>query len=140
MLWQCPSTLRCDLGRLQAFLDALDRWPEVRHALEFRHRSWFDDRVQRCLGEHDVAICQSDAADWPRWDAVSTDLVYVRLHGHTRTYLSRYRAATLGRWAERIRSWVAEGRSVHVYFDNTAAGVAVGDAERLRALASTFSP
>jgi uncharacterized protein YecE (DUF72 family) len=77
---------------------------------------------------------------WPRWDTVSSDLVYVRLHGHARTYVSHYRPATLERWAQRIRSWAAEGYRVHVYFDNTAAGAAVGDAERLRALIPELSP
>jgi uncharacterized protein YecE (DUF72 family) len=75
---------------------------------------------------------QSDAADWPIWRAVSTNLVYVRLHGHRRTYVSPYAAATLGRWAERCRAWLAEGRQVHVYFDNTAQGQALRDATRLR--------
>ncbi len=131
VLWQCPASFEKNLDRLAAFLDALAGWAEVPHAVEFRHASWFDDSVRRCLHEHGIAICQSDAADWPLWNAVSSDLVYVRLHGHTRTYVSAYRRATLERWAERVQDWLAEGRSVHVYFDNTDAGAAVRDADRL---------
>jgi len=35
---------------------------------------------------------------WPPWEAVTTGLVYVRLHGHERTYASPYTADQLGRW------------------------------------------
>jgi len=47
-----------------------------------------DDEVAECLTKHAVAICMSDAADWPMWDRVTTDLVYIQLHGHTRKYAS----------------------------------------------------
>jgi len=132
VLWQLPANLRADAARLEHFLQLLARWGGVRHALEFRHPSWFDEAVRLRLRRARVAIVQSDAADWPIWRAVSTDLVYVRLHGHRQTYVSPYAAATLARWAARCRAWLAEGRQVHVYFDNTAEGHALRDAARLR--------
>jgi uncharacterized protein YecE (DUF72 family) len=132
VLWQLPATLRADAALLERFLARLAGWDGVRHALEFRHPSWFDEAVRARLRRARVAVVQSDAADWPIWRAVSTNLVYVRLHGHRRTYVSPYAAATLGRWAERCRAWLAEGRQVHVYFDNTAQGQALRDATRLR--------
>jgi len=66
----------------------------------------------------------SDAPDWPMWDRVTTDLVYIRLHGHTRKYASSYSNAALNRWAARIRGWLNENRNVHIYFDNDAEGAA----------------
>jgi uncharacterized protein YecE (DUF72 family) len=76
------------------------------------------------LRAHHLANCISDARDWPCWDAVTTDLVYVRLHGHTRTYASSYSGAALARWAARLRRWQRERREVHLYFDNDADGAA----------------
>jgi len=73
-------------------------------------------------------------ADWPLWDAVSTDLVYVRLHGHEVTYASNYAEADLRAWARKARRWMREGRDVHVYFDNDAYGDAPRNALRLLAL------
>jgi uncharacterized protein YecE (DUF72 family) len=134
VLWQLPPHFGLDLERLDAFLQALDAWPQVRHALEFRDPSWFIPAVAQALARHRVANCVSDAADWPRWDAVTTDLVYLRLHGHSATYLSRYATPTLLAWAQRIAHWRGEGRSVHAYFDNTDAGHAWRDAQRLQAL------
>lgn len=78
-----------------------------------------------------LAICQSDGADWPMWNAVTTDLVYVRLHGHRVTYSPAYSRWELEAWARRMRGWRAEGREVHVYLDNTDAGHAPRDAMRL---------
>ena len=66
----------------------------------------------------------SDAPDWPRWDRVTTDLVYVRLHGHTRKYASSYSKPALRKWASRVHRWLNENRDVHVYFDNDAEGAA----------------
>lgn len=134
VLWQLPGNYHKHLDRLQGFLEALQGWSEVRHALEFRHRSWFDDEVAECLSQWRVAVCQSDAADWPLWDRVTTDLVYIRLHGHTRTYASAYSRAALRRWAQRLREWSAQGCSVYVFFDNDAEGAAPYDAMALRAL------
>jgi uncharacterized protein YecE (DUF72 family) len=136
VLWQLPGTYHKHMDRLRTFAWALSSWSEVRHVIEFRHRSWFDDEVADCLAEHDIASCQSDAADWPLWDAVTTNLAYVRLHGHTRTYASAYRKSTLEQWAGKIEIWLAEGRQVHVYFDNDAEGHAPRDARRLRQLIS----
>ncbi|MBI2314165.1 MAG: DUF72 domain-containing protein [Betaproteobacteria bacterium] len=131
MLWQTPQGLGKDLERLKHFLGLLDDWPQVRHVLEFRNPSWFESEVAALLAHHRVGACQSDAADWPMWDAVTTDLVYVRLHGHTRTYVSSYGNKELKIWAKRIERWCAEGRGVHVYFDNTDGGAAPRNASDL---------
>lgn len=132
VLWQTPRSLHKDMARLESFAQALSAWPEVRHVLEFRHVSWFDDEVLACLNAHRIANCHSDAADWPLWDAVSTDLVYVRLHGHDYTYASNYSEPELAAWAERVRAWLAGGCNAHVYFDNTAGGAALRNALRLK--------
>ena len=134
MLWQLPAGLEQDLPRLERFARMLDSWRDTRHALEFRHPSWFDQQTGACLRRHRLAACQSDAADWPLWDAVTTNLVYVRLHGHRITYASSYTERELADWARRIRRWSAEGRDVHIYFDNTDASHAPRNAQRLMAL------
>lgn len=132
VLWQLPQGLHCDSSLLERFAARLDAWSSVRHALEFRDASWFSDEVAARLTAHRLACVQSHAADWPMWEAVTTDLVYVRLHGGIRTYRSAYASATLSRWAARVAQWAGEGREVHLYFDNTAEGHAVANAMSLR--------
>ncbi|UCH52979.1 MAG: DUF72 domain-containing protein, partial [Pseudomonadota bacterium] len=131
VLWQMPPNFHKHLDRLKGFLRALRRWSQPRHAIEFRHESWFDDEVADCLRTYHVAICQSDAADWPLWDAVIADMVYVRLHGHEATYASGYTDLRLRAWARKIRLWQRQRNDVHVYFDNDAFGHAPQDALRL---------
>jgi uncharacterized protein YecE (DUF72 family) len=131
VIWQLPERFHKNLERLEGFARALNSWRTVRHAIEFRHDSWFDDEVAACLHAHRLAVCQSDAADWPLWGAVTTDMVYIRLHGHSATYASSYHARELGQWANRIRRWLKQGRDVHVYFDNDARGAAPRNAMEL---------
>jgi uncharacterized protein YecE (DUF72 family) len=133
VVWQLPSNFAHDAARLDGFLRALTVWP-VRHALEMRHRSWFVPEVAAQLCAAGVAVCLSDAPDFPMWREVTTDLVYVRLHGHTRKYASSYHPASLRRWAGDVASWLAEGRDVHVYLDNDAEGHAVRNALALSGL------
>jgi uncharacterized protein YecE (DUF72 family) len=124
VVWQLPAFLKKDIGRLEKFVKTLRHWKSTRHAIEFRHKTWLDDEVKNCLSEHAVAVCMSDAPDWPMWEEVTADLVYIRLHGHTRKYASNYNKPTLKKWATRIRRWLKENRDVHVYFDNDAEGAA----------------
>jgi uncharacterized protein YecE (DUF72 family) len=124
VVWQLPAFLKKDTDRLEKFLGTLGHWKSTRHAIEFRHKSWFDDEVAECLQRHAVAVCMSDAPDWPMWEEVTTDLVYIRLHGHTRKYASNYSKPALKKWATRIRDWLGDDRAIHVYFDNDAEGAA----------------
>lgn len=140
VVWQLPVNFRCNVQRLEVFARALYRWRRVRHTIEFRHPSWMIADVAGCLREHAIAVCQSDAADWPRWDIVTADFVYVRLHGRERTYASDYRESELRLWADRVRAWLCEGRDVYVYFDNDALGHAPANAARLIALLSVNRP
>jgi uncharacterized protein YecE (DUF72 family) len=131
VVWQLPSSLRKDMTRLRRFVKDLRCWKSTRHTIEFRHPSWFDNDVAKCLSDHRVAVCMSDAPDWPMWEEVTTDLVYIRLHGHTRKYASNYSRSTLRKSATRVRRWLDENRVVHVYFDNDAEGAAPQNARTL---------
>jgi len=134
VLWQTPTRFAKDPQLLDAFGAELDTWRDVRHVIEFRDRSWFDDETAARLRAHGVASAISDAGRWPRFDAVTTDLAYVRLHGRPETYKSAYGKAELEEWAKRARGWLAQGLDVHVYFDNTMTGAAHKGAALLREL------
>ena len=140
VIWQLPAHIEGDAPRLARFMTSLARWPEVRHAVELRHKTWFTDEVAAILAGAGVANCMGDAPDFPLWRAVTTDLVYVRLHGHTRKYASSYSMPHLRRWADDARRWNAEGKDVYIYFDNDAEGAAVHNAITLRALLDQAAP
>jgi uncharacterized protein YecE (DUF72 family) len=95
--------------------------------------------VAACLHERDIAPCQSDAAGWPIWEISTSNLVYIRLHGHEQTHVSAYSRARFQAWARKVKRWTNERRDVHVYFDTDAFGHAPADALKLQALVSTHS-
>jgi uncharacterized protein YecE (DUF72 family) len=134
VVWQLPSNFQASTERLEDFMHALEAWRDVRHALELRHKSWFVPEVAAILRANNVAVCMGDAPDFPMWREVTADLVYVRLHGHTRKYASSYSEQSLRAWASDAKRWLDEGRDVHVYFDNDAEGHAVRNALRFQQL------
>ncbi len=136
VLWQLPANFGINADRLNQFVNALKHWDTVRHAMEFRHDSWFNDTTAELLTQNSIAVCQSDAGDWPCWQQVTTDFVYIRLHGKPRTYASNYSIATLNKWASQIRLWLKQQRDVYVYFDNDADTRAPFNALTLRNLLS----
>ena len=157
VLWQLPESLTFDAEVLDAFLARLPRTTQaaaelaaghddrisgdrvhttteeerpLRHALEFRSRTFVEGAAYAVLRRHEVACVVADTAG--RWPFVieltSPDLVYVRLHGDKELYASGYSPGALDTWAERCHGWADEGRDVVVYFDNDIKGFAPHDA------------
>lgn len=119
------------LTRLAAGVDPVTA---VRHALEPRHESFAHPGVRELLSRHGVALVESDSAGtWPRFEAVTGDFVYVRLHGETQLYSGGYSKDALDAWADRVRGWSEQGLDAYVYFDNDATGRAPYDAVALLA-------
>ena len=81
--------------------------------------------------EHGTLTLVADTAGlYPYLDAVTSPVVYVRLHGDTELYVSGYGEEALQDWAGRVRCW-AQQADVYVYFDNDAKVHAPHDAMRL---------
>ena len=176
ILLQLPPTLGFHAERIDEFLGLLPRdtaqalalgaghdgrldgrtWLEpqalrpLRHALEVRHDSFVDPAFIALLRRHGVALVVADTtARWPLIEDVTTDFVYVRLHGDKALYTSGYGDAALAHWARRIEAWrhgqqVADARTasatpprkrvrrdVYCYFDNDVKVHAPFDAMRL---------
>jgi len=93
----------------------------LRHAIEVRHESFRSAEFFALCREHDVAVVVSDGAGrWPVLDEVTSDHVYVRLHGGEELYTSGYGPEALDEWAARVRAWCADPgvEQVLVFFDN----------------------
>jgi uncharacterized protein YecE (DUF72 family) len=104
------------LGRSRLAIDANRR---LRHAVEIRHPSFMTAEFVRLLRKHGIGLVVADTAGkWPKMFHVTSDFVYVRLHGDIKIYTSGYSDRALARWARRIRNWDRDGRDVYVYFDN----------------------
>jgi uncharacterized protein YecE (DUF72 family) len=132
ILFQLPSGWHLNLERLRMFLQSLDG--RYRYVFECRDPGWFDDRVYAALVEHHAAWCIYDLNRKLSPLEVTTDFVYIRLHGSDGPYCGNYDEHTLSVWAERITGWRAQGRQVYCYFDNDEAGYAPRNALALKRL------
>ncbi len=137
VLFQLPPSGRVSLPRLQAFLAYLTRQrilQNLQSVFEFREPSWLVPEVQRLLEKANAALCLADWPDLAVEGPVTASFVYIRRHGAGGLYAGAYPREALRREADRIKDWLAEGRSVFVYFNNDAEANAVRDALTLREL------
>jgi uncharacterized protein YecE (DUF72 family) len=147
VLWQLPPNLAFDEALLDAFLARLPRThgdaaalarrrdqrmsgrtayalrvpadTPIRYAVEVRHPSFEVEARRSVLERHRVASVIADTAGrYPRLDWTTADFAYARLHGEEELYTSGYDDDSLDRWAAWVRSHLAGGRDVFVYFDN----------------------
>ena len=176
ILWQFPPQLAFNYDKFARFLEILprttaeaarlarkhdDRLKEraflkvetdrpVRHAFEVRHDSFLDDRFVELLRTQRAALVFADTAGlWPYAEDLTSNFIYIRLHGASELYTSGYSDKELDHWAERIRIW-SQGRQpkdaalistsspprraqrdVYIYFDNDRKVRAPFDAMRL---------
>jgi len=135
ILFQLPPRWHVDRNRLQTFLDALPR--DHRYAFEFRDQSWFAPEIYDALSRRDAALCIYHLAGWQSPIEVTSDLVYVRLHGPGSAYEGRYDGRTLFGWARRFLRWRDEGRTVYCFFDNDEKGYAALDAMRTNEMSAS---
>lgn len=173
-LWQFPPSMVFDPERFETFLKLLPRdfkeaqklgkentlkkervYLEVeenytmRHAVEIRNVSFLNPWFVELLRKYQVAIVFADTAGkWPYLEDITSDFVYVRLHGDAELYVSGYDDKTLDFWSERVKAWrkgleakdkmtltdepVAKvERDIFVYFDNDSKVRAPVDAQGL---------
>jgi uncharacterized protein YecE (DUF72 family) len=140
LLWQLPENFHRDDGRLGAWIEVLaNHEPEAlrgsRHAIEFRHPSWFEKPVLAALREQNIALVIGDHPKRPfQLRAPTASWMFVRFHYGSRGRNGNYSAAELNQWGEELRRW-RRSREVYAYFNNDWKGYAPANALALRRLA-----
>ena len=104
----------------------------LRLACEFRHDSWFTEEIFSLLSRYNVTLCVADSPRYPRQNLVTANFVYIRFHGRTELFASKYSDAELAEEAKRIKRYLRDGLDTYVYFNNDALGYAVENARTLR--------
>ena len=134
LLFQLPPNLKCDVPRLEAFLDGLPS--DVRAAMEFRHESWLNEDVMNALAGRGVALCLADTGEKSTPDRATAR------HGYLRLRDEGYTGADLRRWADRVAAHASDWDDVFVYFKHEDQGKGPEFARTFRELieALGFSP
>lgn len=130
VLFQLPPRWSVNTDRLGSFLQLLPK--KYAYAFEFRDTSWFDRKVYDLLTDHGSAFCIYDLDGRQSPKVVTSDFIYIRLHGPDGPYRGQYSIQQLAGWAGAISTWAAQGKAVYCYFDNDEAGYAAIDARNLR--------
>ncbi len=126
-LFQFPPSYRYTASRLDSISRQLDR--RYCSAVEFRHHSWWRERVYRRFRERGITFCIVGAPRIPEDFVVTGDVIYVRLHGRSRWYRHDYTDAELNEYAVKIRD--SGAREAWVYFDNDNSAFAIKNAHEL---------
>ncbi|MDN3583935.1 DUF72 domain-containing protein [Mucilaginibacter flavus] len=125
LLVQFPASIQVNnlpaFGQLINTIRANDAGKEWDVAVEFRHRSWYQDNVFDLLQQYDISMVIHDMpASATPLSAVAGDVVYLRFHGPGGGYRGSYADDFLYEYAQYIKEWQSEGKNVYTYFNNTA--------------------
>jgi uncharacterized protein YecE (DUF72 family) len=135
LLYQLPQNMKRDDRLLEDFVQMLPG--NTRHVFEFRHTSWFDDKVFDLLRRYNISFCIYDMPDFNTPVMATSDLAYIRFHGSRQLYGGCYSEKELEGWAKKITE--LESRVVFAYFNNDAEGFAIRNAMTLRNLLRAHS-
>jgi uncharacterized protein YecE (DUF72 family) len=156
VLFQFPQWFVIGRKSREYILECKDRLPDYRLAIEFRHKTWMEERNQdetlSFLEEHDLPfVCVDmpqgfDSSIPPVAAVTSKDLAMVRFHGRksetwdekTTTAAERfqydYSMKELKDWAPRIEGLANDARETHVVMNNCYENYAVKNARQLASL------
>ncbi len=132
LLFQLPPNWKRNPQRLENFFKLCP--DNLWYTFEFRDPDWWHDEIYDILKEHNAAFCVFELADTSSPIEITSDIVYIRLHGPGDAYEGSYNDKTLESWAEKIKKWVDQDKVVFLYFDNDQNGYAAQNALKIRDL------
>jgi len=134
-LFQLPPSHRYTKARLDAIVSQLD--PARRNAVEFRHQSWWNEKVYRAFRRAGIIFCSCSGPRLPDELIRTADEVYVRLHGPKRWYRHNYSDEELRKWSDRIKA--SGAKRAWIYFNNDYNAHAPGNARSMNDLLTRHS-
>jgi len=126
VLVQLPPYMKQDYEVLETFLK--EKPESIRVALEFRHESWFGEKLNELLTRHNAALCVADTEDMKPVFSNTADFVYARLRQ------DRYSKKDLKDWAENLSKFAEDSSDAFVYFKHDETGDAANVAAEFRAM------
>lgn len=126
-LFQLPPSFHYSRARLDRILSQLDS--SRRNVVEFRHRSWWNEKVFAAFRDAGAIFCSCSGPRLPDDLIKTADEIYLRFHGTKRWYQHDYSPEELAAWAEKIR--VSGASRVWAYFNNDREAYAIRNARSL---------
>lgn len=125
----------------RAYTEAKEDFP-IRHAFEFRHKSFLDEKFIKFLKKHNVAfvVAHEGGEKAPYLEEPTADFIYARLHGTGKKFAKGYPTKEIGKWAEKVKAWNKQGLDTYIYFSNEAKEYSPEGAQKLMNLLKLFEP
>ena len=131
VLIQLPEIVHFHPELTEEFYRILKTKSDYRFAIEVRHDSWFSDESIYLMNKYGMSLVFAQSSQFPYFEAVTANDIYVRFHGPGSLYDSSYSDSFLADYSEKIRKWKAEGHLIWVYFNNDIHGYAFQNARTL---------
>ncbi|GAB6282830.1 MAG: DUF72 domain-containing protein [Ignavibacterium sp.] len=129
ILFQLPPNFKYDLERLNNFINFLPK--KYFYTFEFRDKSWWNDEIYTLLKKNNCAFCIFELDELLSPKEITTDFIYVRLHGHKKRYGGDYGLELLNQWAEFFIKQMNSNKNIYCYFDNDENAYAIKNAGEL---------
>ncbi len=130
ILFQLPPGWNVNVERFASFASRLPG--HFRYVFEFRNPSWHHPEIYAVMRQYACGFCIFDLDGYLSPLEITSDLVYVRLHGPQK-YAGSYSHEVLRQWAGRCTEWAAHA-DVYVYFDNDIGAHAPFNASELQTM------
>jgi uncharacterized protein YecE (DUF72 family) len=153
VLFQYPQWFVIGRKNKDYILECAERLKEFRIAVEFRHKTWLEERnvdeTLSFLSEHDLPYVSVDMPQGfdsslpPIAAATADDIAMVRFHGRDRKAWAKknvsaserfryeYSEAELNEWVPKIKDVSGQARETHVLMNNCYRDFAVNNARQL---------
>ncbi|MFV5688084.1 DUF72 domain-containing protein [Flavobacterium sp. ZT3R25] len=128
VLFQLPPSIQYNAELLDLIINSLN--PNYKNAIEFRHESWWSQKVYDRLSAHAIVFCSVNHPTLPTVIIANTAILYVRLHGSPKMFYSNYRHEDLNMLYQNIIK-KNKLKEVYIYFNNTASTAGVMNALEL---------
>jgi len=124
LLVQLPPSLKRDDKLLGDFLAALPH--RYDYVVEFRHKSWMDSETWRILAKYEAAYCIVDEPLLAPEIHITSDIGYVRWHGHGERpwYNYQYNQKQLQEWVPKVKTLRENTKKIFGIFNNHFHGYA----------------
>lgn len=131
VLFQLPPSLAFNEEIFEAIVEAVPH--ESRYVVEFRHQSWWDEKIWNRLKKYQITFCNVSFPKLPETPTVKYGpTFYQRMHGIPKLFQSSYSDAQL----KKLASKVPTDKDCYVYFNNTMFEAGFRNAETLKSLLS----
>ena len=133
ILFQTSPFLKANFQVLEDFCQMVKKTSpkNLRFAFEFRNESWCQKKTYQILKKYNFAWTIVDSPSWPKVFQITSDFVYVRMHGSKILFGSKYTKKELKDLAEKIKNWQKQNLDVYCYFNNDAHGYAIENAKEI---------